>query len=605
MSDVTLQDRWLAAWPTALAAWSRYVQLHSPLLCVSSVKAASEGLEGSFAMIRLSDQSVVVDLEQVAAKHLEEYAVEVLAHEIGHHVYAPATLADHARMLARMRKALPTLEAQAPYVANLYTDLMINDRLQRVANLRMHEVYRRLKPAEGKTPNGWRVYLRIYELLWSLEPGALGSGGRLPDHMEGDAWLGARLVRHYANDMLAGAGGFASLLLPYLVEDGGGALPNDWHDTRDAGKGGEVDGLTEADPDEGGARHPSQDPALGEDTVDPAPEPARATVEAGTAPDDKTRAEPARGQARQPYEYGELLRAAGLVLDDHEVAVRYYKERAQPHLIRFPSRPSPRSFDTLPEGLEPWDFGHPIDAADWIQSVMQSPRIVPGLTTVQRVYGESEDTQRRPTPLDLDIYVDSSGSMPNPQRLVSYLTLAGAILCYSALRAGARVQATLWSGKHQVMSTQGFVRDPLPLMQVLTGFYGGGTQFPIPTLRDTYLPRTPTSPAAHILVISDDGVSTMFDRDEENNSGWEIARMALARARGGGTLLLNLMENWEEFAQAGANRSWINESATAIVRARNEGWNVHRVSAWEDLVTFARAFSSENYGTGETRKAAA
>ena len=37
----------------------------------------------------------------------EQFPVEVLAHEIGHHVLAPATLTDHGRMIARMRWALP------------------------------------------------------------------------------------------------------------------------------------------------------------------------------------------------------------------------------------------------------------------------------------------------------------------------------------------------------------------------------------------------------------------------------------------------------------------------------------------------------------------
>ena len=60
-------------------------------------------------MIGLQDQTVVVSLPDVAAYHLEDYAVEILAHEIGHHVLAPATLTDHARMIARMRWGLPTL----------------------------------------------------------------------------------------------------------------------------------------------------------------------------------------------------------------------------------------------------------------------------------------------------------------------------------------------------------------------------------------------------------------------------------------------------------------------------------------------------------------
>ena len=58
-------------------------------------------------------------------------------------------------------------------------------------------------------------------------------------------------------------------------------------------------------------------------------------------------------------------------------------------------------------------------------------------------------------PVDLDLYVDSSGSMPDPQLATSYLALAGAIVALSALRAGASVQATLWSGTGQVTVTNG------------------------------------------------------------------------------------------------------------------------------------------------------
>src|ERR1051325_3824503 len=125
-----LREQWLAAWPTALAAWSKFTRLRVPNLFLTQNEATREGLAGSFAMIRLQDQSVVVSLPEVAACQVTPFAVEVLAHEIGHHVLAPATLTDHARMIARMRWGLPTVEHFAPIVANLYTDLLINDRLQ-------------------------------------------------------------------------------------------------------------------------------------------------------------------------------------------------------------------------------------------------------------------------------------------------------------------------------------------------------------------------------------------------------------------------------------------------------------------------------------------
>jgi hypothetical protein len=178
--------------------------------------------------------------------------------------------------------------------------------------------------------------------------------------------------------------------------------------------------------------------------------------------------------------------------------------------------------------------------------------------------------------------------MPNPQRLTSYLALARAIVSMSALKAGAHVQATLWSGAHQVMCTDGFVRDENAILRTLTGFFGGGTAFPIHVLRETYQQRRAGSKPAHILVISDDGISTLFDRDERGNSGWDVSAMALARAGGGGTFVLNLAESWEK---GGA------PAFAAIRRARDtQGWNVHRVASWEDLVHFAREFSRLRYG---------
>ena len=196
-----LRERWTAAWPEALAAWSRFTRLRPPTLCLTVKQARTEGLTGSFAMIRLTDQAVIVSLPEVAAAGVEGYPIEVLAHEIGHHVLAPATLTDHARSLARMRRALPTVEHHAPMVANLYTDLLINDRLQRSAGLRMADVYRALARQSGPAPKEggalWTLYVRIYEILWRLERGSLG-GGSTDDRIEGDAWLGARLVRSYA-----------------------------------------------------------------------------------------------------------------------------------------------------------------------------------------------------------------------------------------------------------------------------------------------------------------------------------------------------------------------------------------------------------------------
>ena len=574
-----LREGWRARWPEALAVWSKFTRLREPRWCFTHEEAAHEGLTGSFAMIRLTDQAVVIDLALVAESHVEAFPLEILAHEIGHHVYAPANLNDNARMIARMRWALPLKEQLAGFIGNLYTDLLINDRLQRSAQLHMAQVYQTL--GNNSTDRMWNLYMRMYEILWSLTRGTL-TRGALDDQLEGDAQLGARLVRSYAREWLDGSGRFAALCYPYLITDDGAEIQRllkGWRDMDHAGAGGMPAGLSGIEPGEQeGAIHPALDPDLSG---------VPGSLEKPRERTDALR--PASGQAREPFQYGEILRSLGIDLDDHEVAVRYYKERAAPNLIRYPTRVAPETQEPLAEGLETWDVGSPLDDVDWMQSVLASPRVVPGLTTVQREYGTTQGSMPERVPLDLDLYVDSSGSMPNPQHALSYLTLAGAIVALSALRAGARVQATLWSGVNQFETTGGFVRDQQQVLEILTGYFGGATAFPIHVLRETFTKRKPGDRPAHILIISDDGVTTLFANDEQGNSGWDIARMALAKAGGGGTMVLNLPANWET-------------RVPELVRARSEGWSIAPVRTWEELVEFARRFSRMRYGESRTQR---
>ena len=106
-----LRSEWEAHWEEALSIWSRFTKLKDPAWCFSSADEKRESLSGSFAMIRLVDQAVVVSLSQVQEKGMEPFSLQILAHEIGHHVYCPANLSDHARMIARMRHALPSKES--------------------------------------------------------------------------------------------------------------------------------------------------------------------------------------------------------------------------------------------------------------------------------------------------------------------------------------------------------------------------------------------------------------------------------------------------------------------------------------------------------------
>jgi hypothetical protein len=213
-----LKEDWEARWQDALALWSRFTKLREPRWCFNVAEENAEGLTGSFAMIRLDDHAVVVSLAQIISNKLEDFPLEIMGHEIGHHVYCPGDLADQGKMLARMRRALPSREHHAPFISNMYADLMINDRLQRSMGLRMDAVYRALK--SESSDKLWTLYMRIYENLWNLPKGTIAPG-TITAELDLDAQLGARVIRSYSKDWLKGAGRFAALCLYYLIDNDG------------------------------------------------------------------------------------------------------------------------------------------------------------------------------------------------------------------------------------------------------------------------------------------------------------------------------------------------------------------------------------------------
>lgn len=568
-----LRGRWMAAWPRALAAWSRFVKLGEPRWCFTAADEKRESLRDSFAMIRLTDQGVVVSLRKVAAMGLEDHAVPVLAHEVGHHVFAPADLRDNGRLLARVRAGLPTREAFAPLVSNLYADILVNDRLQRTAGLDMAGVYRKL-PGGAAKDRVWTLYMRIYERLWALPAGSL-TAGAADRELDLDADLGARTLRVYAKDWLRGASRFAALLLPYLLETEPESLSGNLRAWLDAAAGGEgeaiPDGLTEIDEDElDGAVHPADDPRItGLEDADPAGDGGTGAGRAAAGGRKRT--------YRSPDDYGALLDGLGVTVSPADRVIRYYRELAVPHLIRFPVAESVDSGEPVPEGLEDWDPGAPMSELDWSESLTRGPYLIPGVTTLRRTYGTSPGKSADRAPPDLYLGIDCSGSMKNPAQRLSYPVLAGTILAVSALRAGASVMACLSGEPGRYSQTEGFRRSEKEVLALLTGYLGTGYAFGIGRLEEAFCgARRQARKKAHIVVISDQDLFAMLEKED----GWRIAEEAVRNAGAGGTFVLEI--------PPGAYPELLG-------RMGEIGWNVHRVADQAQLVDFARAFSRMTY----------
>jgi len=584
-------EQWRAAWPAALALWSRFTKLREPHFCFSAAEEKAEELSGSFAMIRLTDQTIVISLAQVLELQLQDYPLEVMGHEIGHHVYCPADLTDEAKLMARIRNGLPTLERFAGLVSNLYTDLLINDRLTRFSELRMGDIYRKLSGASANRL--WSFYMRMCEILWSLERDTLAHA-TIDEKMVTDAMLGARLIRVYANDWLRGAGGFAALCFDYVESDAKEVetMLKSWLDTHGRTESGIPDGLAEVEEGEE-AVHPSLDEAV---SGVPAPDEdqERPVInDAASADGDGV----PRRRYREPSEYADILKSVGVKLPENEIISRYYRERALPHLIRFPTRSLPQSTEPLAEGLESWDAGEALEELDIAESIILNPQVVPGYTTMKRVYGTMEGTTPQREPLDLYVGIDCSGSMGNPRITTSFPILAGTIVALSALRAGSRVKVVLSGEPGKYVSTKDFGRDEAEILTTLTSYLGTGYSFGIHRLAETFDQRKPSDRPVHILIVTDHDIFMMLRETssgragfDPRRTGWDVARDALAKARGGATYVLNMPIDFEP---------------AGVKQMQNDGWSVSSVRQWEDIVAFAREFSRRTFAEpAPTRRSA-
>lgn len=584
-ADLTrILARFEAAWPKAIVAFSPFTRLPAPTFCMTVEDEKREGLQGSFAMIRLRDERILISIRQVAERGLESHALAILAHEVGHYVHAPGTLAEHIRLHERIRRTLPVGDEQhAGLVANLYTDLLLNDRLQRSCGIDIAGVYEALKRDDSGPL--WCVYVRMYERLWSLRTGTLGPVPTPETDL--DAELGARIVRTFRDHWLDGAASFTLLIAPYLeAEKDGPTLPG-WLDTAGTTIGDQIpDGLTDDDFDPSKTLHPAIDGRLSDEETDldhdgEADEPGHGggrSLKGDGRPDERT--------VRSPSEYTDLLRRLGASGDPKAWLARYYRELALPHVIPFPSVAYAQATDPLPEGLDAWEPGAPMESIDWMQTMLRSPVVIPGVTTMQRAFGTTQGGEPDRRPPDLYVGIDCSGSMGNPAHQLTYPVVAGVVLTLSALRAGARVMACLsgsWRSTGSHVQTDGFVRDESRLLGVLTDYLGTGASFGLDRLIETFVNGPARRRPVHILVVSD---SDLFGEIDGFDNGWALTAEAVRKAGGGATAVLRL-------AGVRHHQKWLDKLGEA-------GFDTALVTDQSQLVTFARAFSRKTFTDLET-----
>ena len=428
-------------------------------------------------------------------------------------------------------------------LANLWTDLLVNARIailqagampaeaQPPAIVRLLTVTSR--SGFDSTDRLWWMYRRVYELLWNLPPetmcptspppvirqppseaveatiesvperfrqkevalqAARRETQRIADELGAtvttrpalDADRVARLVRTFAGDAVSGALRFGMIAAPYLVE---------LEQRSDANTGRGAPGKAGAT---GGA-------GCAGDTA-----PATATelgALPGTGAASEAGLDPAGGGQRLGV--AQTLKLYASSNPDAVLAAWYRAEASawvRPLTERRPSQP----ISELPGPLELWEIGDDLADIDWASTLRNGPQIVPGVTTQRRSYLDDEVAPAEAA-IELDLYLDASGSMPHP-RTGSAAVLSGTILALSTLRGGGRVRVTTFSGPGQVAGTNGFIRDHGALIAALAFFPGGGTSFPLDIFGARYerVAIADETVRRHLVVLSDDGLTSMF-----------------------------------------------------------------------------------------------
>ena len=464
-----------ACWRDALALWDIHVQLSPPEPHVPFRPDADHQNE-PLAYIDLAKRQVFVHFQLLHDMGAAGSLTAVLAHEIGHHARFPHTLGWDAELRVQEQRLIPGLRQS---LTNLFYDLQVNEVVGRTHAAELAEVYRgfqRVKP--GDTSPLFFFYLAIYEELWGLRPGTLAPAEQEAPMEERFPGVRAE-ARMFAQTFYALPSPRLQFL--YFCATFIRFIDSPENTVYSLPLGGDVS-LPDVD---------DLDAAInGEGNWEDSLEEARARGWLGGTPgagekdplstiERVTQHLPGSGS-------GKLRRA---------LVARHYRRLVDQHILKLPAAPSkPEPYlRTTPEA---WEYGDDPSTIDWTLTVVTQGH----LAAVAPLRRELEADLPPPSELgvpSVEIYLDTSGSMPNPEHQLNAMTLAAQVLSASAIRKKATVKGVIYSHDNPLVSP--WMYDEDTARDFLLHYIGGGTLYPFDLLKAHSLER----PDAIRVIISD------------------------------------------------------------------------------------------------------
>ncbi|MDO8564195.1 MAG: hypothetical protein Q7R87_04250 [Nanoarchaeota archaeon] len=426
-------------------------------------------LHGQLAFMKYPEFQTYMNLENIVQKFPTDPArgaQAIAAHEVGHRFcpYDVVTtlILNHAVKKALQGQTLPySVESAAHTILNLFTDTCINTRLTQNGNEHISWAYTELSKDTKQDSKLWRVYGKSMELLWKKD--ILPTKTKLSrEELHAATELAALFERDYFNrdTWKQNSVQYAQIISPFLENE-----KKDGEKGMDATPGGNMPRKLEEKTAQELAKKLAH---IGSDGLPQNPQGMK--------------------------EFQEIMAGFGKG-DAKHASIQFYDMLSQSYDVMFATKPFGRP-RTNPFQPVRWNPSMGAETLDVDYSVQVSGRIVPGVNTYKwntrkrDAFGGMEEVVP-----NLDIYLDTSMSMPNPLEQISLPVLAGFVAAKKAHRKGAYIRATNFSGDRQV-TTQDSTRDLRKVFENLVIHYNGGTVFPTDTLLAEQDPK-------QVMIITD------------------------------------------------------------------------------------------------------
>lgn len=469
----TLEIKTDEAWREALSRWSHpsvpgliAPETQEELLNLGNLAGV---LSGQLAFMKYPEFQTYLNIHNTAKLFKEDPQrgiVAVLTHEVGHRFcpYDTVTsiiLAHNAKKAVEGQKLPYSPEEASKVILNLFTDMCINTARARAGDSDIVWAYQAIAKdkAESKL---WKVYARSMELAWDKkilpedtklnneeQEAAISIAGLFKESFfSRDKW--AQMMRSYAG------------IISKFLED-------EQKDRQASSFGGDISENIPSD--------------INEKTSS---ELAKRIAEIGS------NGVPANPSAMK--EFRELMAGFGRG-EPKKASILFYDMLSSSYEVMFAQRPFGRPRVNPFQPIK-WQPSMGVDRLDVDFSAQTGGRVIPGVNTyawnVRR--RDSHGGLEEVVP-NLDLYIDSSGSMVNPIESISLPVLAAFVAAKKAHKKGAYIRATVFSGEGQ-SDTCGFTRDLNPVFNVSVTFYGGGTFFPVEKMLEAGDPK-------QVLIITD------------------------------------------------------------------------------------------------------